>query len=419
MPIPEKDKRIIRDLAKRVAEIASLPIHDEKRDMWTRLNKLERVRPLIHVQAIDGSIWAELIPGDQLQTTDPFCRGHEMALRKKIYCWENFPDDRVVDDVIVCTIAVHGDCRSTGFGMKTNMVRPDMPFGAGLLKNTIENESDIDNIQTEPQVSVDWEGTEQHYQRLCDLYDGILKVEKRGHNFFWLTVMDQFINWRGVDQMFLDLIDRPKWIHEALERITLGHISSIKQIEKLGALSPGNGNNTLGSGGYAWTDQLPQPDFDGEHVRLKDIWCRCATQIFTAGISPEMHDEFAIQYEKRIMEHFGLSTYGCCEPLHNKMKYIRKIENLRRVSMSPWVDIELASAEVGKDYVYTHKPNPTIVSMDGWDPELARSKLRDAFEKTRDNVLEVNFQDLHTVHNEPHRLTEWTQIAMQLAEEYA
>ena len=415
MSIPEKDKRIIRDLAERVAEIASLSVHDEKRDMWIRLNRLERVRPLIHVQAIDGSIWAELIPDDQLQTTDAFCRGQEMALRKRIYCWENFPDDRVVDDVVISSIII----RSSGFGMKQNMVRPEMKFGAGLLKNTIEKESDIDNIQTEPQVSVDWEETERLYERLCDLYDGALRVEKRGQSFISLSVMDTFIRWRGVDQMFLDLIDRPQWIHKALERITTRHLRYIEQLEKLNALSPGNGNTSLGSGGYGWTDQLPQPDFDGQHVRLKDLWARCATQIFTAGISPEMHDEFAIQYEKRILERFGLSAYGCCEPLHNKMGFIRKIKNLRRVSMSPWVDIEMAAAEVGKDYVYTHKPNPTVVSMHEWDPELARSELRDAFEKTRENVVEVNFQDLHTVHNEPHRLTEWNQIAMQLAEEYA
>ena len=419
MSIPEKDEHIIRDLAKKVAEIASLPVHEEKRDMWTRLNRLERVRPTIHVQAIDPSIWVELIPDDQLQTTDAFCRNQEMDLRKKIYCWENFRDDRVVDDVVVCPIVIRGDSRSTGFGMKENMERPEMKFGAGLLKNTIEKESDIDKIQTDPQVSVDWEETERRYQRFCDLYDGTMRVEKRGPDFFWLTVMDQFIRWRGIDQMFLDLIDRPKWVHEALERITTGHLNSIEQIEKLNVLSRGDGNTHLGSGGFGWTDQLPQPDFDGEHVRLKDIWCRCATQIFTAGISPEMHDEFAIQYEKRILERFGLSAYGCCEPLHNKMHFIRKIKNLRRVSMSPWVDIDVASAAVGKDYVYTHKPNPSIVSMHNWEPDLARKKLRDAFEKTRENIVEVNFQDLHTVRNEPHRLTEWTQIALQLAEEYA
>jgi hypothetical protein len=324
-----------------------------------------------------------------------------------------------VDDVVVCPIVIKGESRSTGFGMKVNMERPEMRFGAGLFKNTIEKESDIDKIQTNPQVWVDWEHTEQNYERLSDLYDGTMRVEKRGPSFFWLTVMDTFIRWRGIQQMFVDLVERPKWIHEALERITAGHINSIEQIEKLGVLSPGNNNISLGSGGYAWTDQLPQPDFDGEHVRLKDIWGRCATQIFTAGISPEMHDEFAIQYEKRILERFGLATYGCCEPLHNKMHFIRQIKNLRRVSMSPWVDIEVASAAVGKDYVYTHKPNPTIVSMESWHPDLAREELRDAFEKTRENIVEVNLQDLHTVRYEPHRLTEWNQMALELAEEYA
>ncbi|HIE28013.1 TPA: hypothetical protein EYP66_12075 [Candidatus Poribacteria bacterium] len=419
MSIAEKDKFIIRDLAKKVAEIASLPVHKEKRDMWIRLNRLERVRPLIHVQAIDPSIWVELIPDDQLQTTDAFCRSQEMELRKKIYCWENFPDDRVVDDVVVCPIIIRGDSRSTGFGMKVDMERPEMKFGAGLFKNTIEKESDIDKIQTNPQVWVDWEQTERNYERLCELYDGTLQVEKRGPDFFWLTVMDQFIRWRGIQQMFVDLIERPKWVHEALERITTGHLNSIRQIEKLGLLSLSNGNTRLGSGGYGWTDLLPQTDFDGEHVRLRDLWARCSTQIFTEGISPEMHDEFAIQYEKRLLEPFGLSAYGCCEPLHNKMRFIRKIKNLRRVSMSPWVDIEVASTEVGRDYVYTHKPNPTIVSMESWHPELAEAELRDAFEKTRENIVEVNLQDLHTVRNEPHRLTEWTQIALQLAEKYA
>ena len=70
MTASAEDKRVIRDLAKRVAEIASDPVNSRKRDMWMRLNRLERVRPLIHVQAIAWNIWEELIPGDQLETTD-------------------------------------------------------------------------------------------------------------------------------------------------------------------------------------------------------------------------------------------------------------------------------------------------------------------------------------------------------------
>ena len=419
MTTSAQDKRVIRNLAKRVAEIASDPVNDQKRDMWMRLNRLERVRPLIHVQAIDWNIWEELIPSGRLETTDPFSRQHELELRKRLYCWENFRDDRVVDDVITCPIAIHGDIRTTGFGIERDLEKPENPSGAHRFRSVIVAEEDIDHIQTEPDVSVDWEETERRSERLCDLYDGTLRVEVRGPDFFWFGPMDQFIQWRGIQQMFIDLMDRPRWVHAALERITRGYLEDIQQLERLNVLSLGNGNTRLGSGGYGWTDELPQSDYDGEHVRLKDLWARAATQIFTDGISPAMHDEFAIHYEKRLLEPFGLSCYGCCEPLDQKMHIVRKIGNLRRVSMSPWVDIRRAAEAVGRDYIYTHKPNPSIVSMHRWDPDLAREQLRDAFEKTRDNVVEVNLQDLHTVHNEPHRLTEWTAMAIQLAEEYA
>ena len=419
MSLPAKDKHVIRELAKKVVEIAGEPVQSQKREMWMRLNRLERVRPLIHVQAIAANIWEELIPNDRLETTDSFARQNELELRKTLYCWDNFRDDRVVDNVMACPIAIRGDIHAAGFGIQKDIEKPQEPSGAHAFRPVIVEEEDIDKIQTEPELSVDWEETERRYERLCDLYDGALRVEKRGPDFFWFGPMDQFIQWRGIEQMFVDLIDRPQWIHAALDRITTGYLNNIEQLERLNVLSAGNGNTRLGSGGYGWTDALPQPDFDGEHVRLKDLWARAATQIFTDGVSPDMHDEFAIQYEKRLLERFGLSCYGCCEPLDRKMHIIRKIGTLRRVSMSPWVDIERASEAVGRDYVYTHKPNPSIVSMHGWSPDLAREQLREAFEKTRDNVLEVNLQDLHTVHHEPHRLTEWTEIALQLAEEYA
>ena len=417
--ISEKDKSLIRDLGRRVAEIAADPIHEEKIEMWKRLNSLERVRPLIHVQAIDWNIWEELIPPDQLESEDPFVREQELELRKKIYCWQHFRDDRIVDDVVVSKIEVKGDVFSTGYGVKMDIERPDNPSGAHLFHTVIKSEEDIDKIKSDPQVTVDWEDTERRFQQLAELYEGVLRVEKRGPDFFWFAPMDSFLAWRGIEQMYVDLVERPDWIHDVLERITTGAIESIMQMEKLGVLSLSNGNTKLGSGGYGWTNELPQSDYDGENVRIKDLWARAATQIFTEGISPEMHDEFAVQYEKRFLELFGLSCYGCCEPLDNKMHVVRKIKNLRRVSMSPWVDIARASEAVGKDYIYTHKPNPSIVSMTEWSLELARSKLRDAFEKTKENILEVNLQDLHTVQNEPHRLTEWIEMALQLAEEYA
>ena len=409
----------LRELAKKVAEIAADPVHDEKKEMWRRLNGLERVRPLIHVQAIDRSIWTELLPEDRFRCEEPFLRAQEVKLLRIIYCWEHFRDDRVITDVIDSPIHIIGSSMDTDYGIQARREDPENPFGASKFIPVIIEESDIEMIQPEPKIHVDWERTESEYNRMLEVYDGILTVRKKGLDFVWFGLVDTFIRWRGIEQTFVDLIERPAWMHEVLDRMLAALRSGYRQMESLGVLSRSDGNTMLGSGGYGWTDQLPKPDFDGEHVRMKDMWARASTQIFTEGISPEVHDEFAIQYEKSLLEEFGLSAYGCCEPLHNKLDYIRRIENLRRISLSPWVDIEKASAEIGTDYVYTHKPNPSLVSMGVWDLDIAKRELEDALKKTRKNVVEINLQDLHTVQNQPERLTEWTQMAYELAERYA
>jgi len=47
MDTAKKDREILRKLAEEVAEIASLPVHEEKRKMWQSLNRLEKVKPMI------------------------------------------------------------------------------------------------------------------------------------------------------------------------------------------------------------------------------------------------------------------------------------------------------------------------------------------------------------------------------------
>ncbi|MCX6984432.1 MAG: hypothetical protein NT118_06715 [Lentisphaerae bacterium] len=41
-----KDITIVRDLARRVAEIAALPVQAEKRRLWKNLNMLKPERPI-------------------------------------------------------------------------------------------------------------------------------------------------------------------------------------------------------------------------------------------------------------------------------------------------------------------------------------------------------------------------------------
>ena len=113
---------------------------------------------------------------------------------------------------------------------------------------------------------------------------------------------------------------------------------------------------------------------DREHVTAKNVWGRGLAQIFST-VSPNMHDEFDITYMKEAMAPFGAVYYGCCEPLDKKIDILRQIPNLRKISISPWADINIAAEAIQKDYVASVKPNPANVACDSLDEQIIRKEL--------------------------------------------
>ncbi len=122
--ITDNDRRIVRDLAKRVAEIAGDPVQDERRELWLRQNALDPVRPLVFVSP-EGS-WVELVPEESLQCETGHARGIEMSLRRRIYAQEHFRDDQVCDDLWGVSYAV----TNTGWGVAERIRRPEAQRGA-------------------------------------------------------------------------------------------------------------------------------------------------------------------------------------------------------------------------------------------------------------------------------------------------
>lgn len=54
-------------------------------------------------------------------------------------------------------------------------------------------------------------------------------------------------------------------------------------------------------------------------------------------VSPEMHNEFEFQYASEWYDKFGLGYYGCCEPLDDRMEYVKQIKGIHKISVSAWV----------------------------------------------------------------------------------
>jgi len=117
------------------------------------------------------------------------------------------------------------------------------------------------------------------------------------------------------------------------------------------------------------------------------------------------------------MEKFGLVAYGCCENLSEKIDILRQIPNLRRIAVAPSADVRRCSEQIGRDYVFSYRPNPAEMVCCGFDPEHVRTVLRRDLNDCRGCCVDITLKDVETVEGDPGRLQAWAQIARETAEE--
>jgi hypothetical protein len=165
----------------------------------------------------------------------------------------------------------------------------------------------------------------------------------------------------------------------------------------------------------AYTDELPSPGYAGGKPRAKDTWIFGLAQIFST-VSPAMHEEFEIEPMRPVLERFGLVYYGCCDPLDRKIEIVRKIRNVRKISVSPWADAERSAADMAGDFVLSAKPNPSHLAMATFDAQLVRRELQHIVDVSRkhNTPCELILKDVSTVRYEPQRLTAWERIAREV-----
>jgi len=400
-PLPGSERERLRALAHRVAEIAAHPKQAEKRDLWYRHNRLEKVRPLVLVFAEDS--WEEIITEDGLELTDPFWRQCEWYLRHLIYRDEHLPDDFVIEpDLYVTRIT-----RGTGWGLNPGYVSPGRAKGAWHYDPPIKGPGDIRKL-TYPTIEVAEAATQRAVDALGDVFADILPV--RVHcSPPMANLIGEACALRGIDQLMLDMYDRPAWVHELMGFLAEGVLRLTKYLEGNGYLTLNNRGHYNDSGGVGFSDELPAAGFDRVHVRLCDLWGFGVAQE-AVGIGPDQHDEFILHYQLRMLEHYGLNAYGCCEPYTTKLAMLERVPRLRRVSVSPWCDVEVAAEKLADRAIFSWKPNPAMV-VGRFDPERIRATIRRTLDVTQGCVVEMIHKDTFTIDHDPSRLETWARIA--------
>jgi hypothetical protein len=410
--VQNRDRIILRDLAKRVHEMSQDPIMADRKKLWKAHNGLKTTCPLFLIFP-EGS-WRELLPVSVLTCTDMNARTIEWELRKRIYMYEQIDDDSVVENNWMVTKTIS----DTGWGLAPKRIAlvDDEKIGrmttAYRYEPVIMAPADLKKLEY-PEVVYDEKDSLQRYHDCQELFGDILDVELRGTGQISLCYTPLYTKLRGLTQVMMDMYEEPAMLHDAMSFMREGYKKLIAQYVELNLLSLNNDNTYHSSGGIGFTDELPQEGFDPANVRTTDIWASAQSQEMSE-VSPEMHYEFIMRYEMETLRDFGLNGYGCCDNLTRKLEYVFQIPNLRRISISPWADVEKCADLLKDKYIFSWKPNPSYLAHDHFDGEFVKKDIQHTLNAARECVLEIILKDTHTCRNEPQRFTQWSKIVREL-----
>jgi hypothetical protein len=404
----QRDRLILRELAQQVAELAERPVEKEKRELWYRHNALESTRPLVFCDPENG--WNEILTPDTLRCEGGLARAWEWYLRREVFWGAHMRDDKVIEAVF----NVGHVYTETDWGLRETRIGGE-GGGSWRWEAPLKTYDDMDKLRF-PQITVDYEATQELLQLAQETFGDILQVRLKTVWWWSFGMTQTLVYLRGLEQIMYDMVDCPEGVHRLMAFLRDGHAARLDFLEKNGLLFLNNDGTYVGSGGFGWTHELPQPDFSG-HVRPIDMWGFAESQE-TVGISASMFEEFIFPYQLTLLERFGLNCYGCCEPLDSRWHVVKKFPRLRRVSMSPWANVEVMAERLGNRYIFSWKPHPGVLAADTFDEEFVRQTLRQGLNvlKKNDCRVEIIMKDCHTIRHDPQRVTRWVQIAKEEAE---
>ena len=408
MSTTDRDTTILRDLAEQFAEAMADPKQDQKRALWREHNSFRRTRPM--VLCLYWCASHELIE-PLLECEDPFFRAQEAMLRRALL-HDSLGDDFVIEPwlTVGATRVPHPDGGGM-WGMTSPRIPSPEPDGAWTWDPVIKTPADFKRLH-QPTHEIDEEATARSVAKLHDAVGDILEINvdraPSGHSF-----AATLSNLRGLENLMWDMLDNPKWLHEMLAFLRDGVLNIYEQAEQQGHWTLGDHSRVPVP--YAHGFEPPQPN--GPSVNPNQLFAFFHAQEY-AQVSPQMHDEFILQYQMPLLEKFGFVHYGCCEDLTHKIDILRKVPSLRRIAVVPWADVRKCAEQIGEDYIISWQPNPAEMGCCGFNPDRIRTIVHEAMDIMRGCHVDIVWKDVQTVQGEPDRLRRWVEIVRDVTEDY-
>ncbi|MCL2035444.1 MAG: hypothetical protein FWG94_12065 [Oscillospiraceae bacterium] len=405
-----RDAEILKRLGAQVAQIAVLPVQDDKKKMWRAHNGLQMTRPMV---CIDQLPWHELNVTDELTLLceDEFLRDIEQGLRRQLYKWKHFPADMVIENRVDIPKTIYGLNYGLTIIEETLATQEGNDIVSHKYADQCETEESLAELRPD-EIRADKALDKEHKERCEEIFKGIIPVRLSGVSIH-AGVWDRIAQARPLESILFDIVDRPEFIQMVAKKFLELTMSTVDQCEALGLL---DAEDPLVHCTGAYVDELPTKSCNPDKATAKDCWTFAMAQIF-ATVGPDTHEEFEIDIMKPLFERFGLLYYGCCEPLHQKIDIIRKIKNVRKISISPWAKIDESAERIGGDYVFSGKAHPAYVASGVLETENIKTQVTQMIEACKRNhtPCEIILKDISTVNNNPQVLTEWEKLLMEIA----
>jgi len=386
-----KDRERLRCVAADYAEIVGSDEMDARRERWRLSNGLgERTVPF---QIEDnGSFLQDLMPEPQCEGA--FERECEAQMLRAVTNFRLIDDDRIfprqfevhwaVGRSSVCPeLQIRRVPDSTGreLGYETNTPLAKLASSLHKLRPS--------------EFSVDREATQQRAEQAEEAFGDILPVRIVGRQISsaGASLAQKAVLLIGMDELYIAMMDQPENVHLFFEFISDDGVRFADWLEEEGLVTTGEHAFDCGSGSCVYTDELPRREIaEGEKARAQDCWGFVEAQE-AAGISPAAYAEFIHPYQRRMGDRYGLINYGCCEAVHDFWPTLSRFAKLRKVTVSPWCNVEAIVAKAGRSVVLSRKPHPMRLCGLRFSPDEFEADIKHTLEVTRESFVELIFRD--------------------------
>jgi hypothetical protein len=407
--VNKKDLAIIRDLAKKQMELAKSPAMDTLRNEWRSHGRFEAgSRPMIMME-----LWTfrdEIIP-PLMRCEGEQARRLEGELLSNTVNHELFGDDTVVRDYI--PVRLYSYFKPFNIEVKAEhatMQNGETSLGHHFIPSIHDLERDFHKLGKST-FGINSEATQKEMDWKNEMIGDIIPVRQSAFSLY-SCLSQHIVHIMDMETMFMSMYDYPDLFHKMMDMVTSDTIAMFDLLEAEGVLRATAEDCVLSQGSYCYTDELYS---DGTGLRTNEIWGYMDSQE-SAGLSPDMFMEFFAPYYRRIIDRYGLLSYGCCEAVDSIWDcFLSKLGNLRKLSVSAWSDEAYIGEKLnGRNIVYMRKPTPNLLSIGAvLDEDEVKKDITKTITAAKNCRLEIIQRDVYKINGTYEKVRRYVELIRQ------